>query len=244
MKETEPRGITPRFLVIYGSYQDISLGLYAGSNPSCTQTAHAVRASAQLIPLVDRLLSEQKCSLTDLDFIALDQGPGAFTSLRVVLTTMNGVAFAKQIPLIGCDGLQALADEMVQQVGTATTPPELVVALLNAYNNEVYYHMRRRQEDGSYVPVEQSGYADIEDVATKIMAQGATSIWCGGNGANVYREALVQRLGANAHIDQVLRSASLDTLARQAMQRWGEQPEPQYNLQPAYLKTQSFVKSA
>jgi tRNA threonylcarbamoyladenosine biosynthesis protein TsaB len=243
MKETEQTR-SPYFLVIYGSYQDISLGLYRGAVPHRTQTAHAVRASAQLLPLIDHLLSEQKCSLSDLDFIALDQGPGAFTSLRVVLTTMNGISFAKKVPLVGCDGLRALADQMEVQAIQATNKPELLVALLNAYNNEVYYHFSRLQKDGSYQEVKDPGYADIGAVIGMITKQEVSSVWCAGNGANVYREVLVQQLGASAHIDQVLRHADLDTLAQHALTQWHEQEEPCYNLQPNYLKVQSFVKAA
>ena len=160
----------------------------------------------------------------------------------MVLTTINGIAFAQKIPLVGCDGLVALADQMVIQVATAQHQPELIVALLNAYNNEAYYHMRRRQKDGSYEPVSQSGYAHIDDVITMVLKENAQSVWC-GNGANVYREVLLQRLGSNAHVDNVLRNASLDTFAHQALALWQNQPHPVYNLQPEYLKTQSFVKA-
>lgn len=238
MKETRPT-----YLVIYGSYQDISLGLYSGHQPRHAHTVHAVRASAQLLPLIDQLLSQQNCKLADLDFIALDQGPGAFTSLRVVVTTINGVSFAKNVPLVGCDGLEALAMQMVEQVATANKQPELICALLNAYNHEVYYHLRRLNEQGQYEQVDEAGYAHVDDVADKIKATGAASIWCAGNGASVHREALVKQLGDVAHVDQVLRHASLDVLADQALARWQAQEEPVYNLQPQYLKTQSFVKA-
>ena len=92
---------------------------------------------------------------------------------------------------------------MVIQVATAQHQPELIVALLNAYNNEAYYHMRRRQKDGSYEPVSQSGYAHIDDVITMVLKENAQSVWCDINGANVYREVLLQRLGSNAHVDNV-----------------------------------------
>lgn len=242
MKEVDQQ-TPPTFLVIYGSYQDLFLGLYSGTQRLHTQAAYTVRASAQLLPLIDRLLAEHSYSLEDLSFIALDQGPGAFTSLRVVLTTVNGIAFARRIPLVGCDGLQALSQQMITQVQTATTPPPLIAALLNAYNNEVFYQLHARQQDGEYALVGAPGYADIEEVARLIATQNASGIWCAGNGATLHRELLIQRLGDNAHIDQVLPHADLDTLAQQAYARWQKQESVSYNLQPRYLKTQSFVKA-
>lgn len=239
MKEAKPI-----YLVIHGSYQDISLGLYTRSKPYAAHTAHAVRASSQLLPLIDELLVAHNVSLNDLSFIALDQGPGAFTSLRVVVTTMNGIAFAKNIPLVGCDGLEALATQMQTQVLNANNKPELVCALLNAYNNEVYYHMRRFNTDGQYEQVGESGYAHIDDVCDMINAHKASSVWCAGNGSSLHREILVKRLGDGAHIDQVLHHASIETFAAQALTRWQSQDEPVYNLQPQYLKTQSFVKAS
>lgn len=242
MKEVDQNG-SPLFLVIYGSYQDLFLGLYQGTTPLHTHAAHAVRASAQLLPLVDQLLTEHNYTLKDLSFIALDQGPGAFTSLRVVLTTVNGIAFAQRVPLVGCDGLHALSQQMVTQVQSAKTPPALIVALLNAYNNEVFYQLHAQQKDGSYQEVGTASYGDIEEVARLIAEQQASNIWCAGNGAMLHRELLIQRLGDAVHVDSVLPHADLDTLAQQAYGRWQQQEENQYNLQPRYLKTQSFVKA-
>ena len=96
MKETSHQNNTPKFLVVYRILSRYLTRLVLSGEPASTHTAHAVRASAQLLPLIDQLLVQHECELSDLDFIALDQGPGAFTSLRVVLTTINGIAFAQK----------------------------------------------------------------------------------------------------------------------------------------------------
>ena len=98
------------------------------------------KASSLLVPYIKQILEKNSLKISDLDFICADQGPGAFTSLRVTIATINGISFASKIPLIGIDGLDALnqetlSDVMLKKQGV----PEILIVLLNAYNNEVYF---------------------------------------------------------------------------------------------------------
>ena len=57
------------------------------------------------------MLKQHALTFSGLAFIAAHQGPAPFTTLRVCLTTVNGFAFATQVPLIGVNGLKELVDE-------------------------------------------------------------------------------------------------------------------------------------
>ena len=90
--------------------------------------AHAEK----LLLLVDELFEKAGLSFADLDAVAVSQGPGSYTGLRIGVSTAKGIAYALEIPLIGINTLQAMAAS--QQVD----PGDYVVAVLDARRKEVY----------------------------------------------------------------------------------------------------------
>lgn len=62
-----------------------------------------------LLAAADHLLELQRLALSDLAAIAVATGPGAFTSLRVGLSTAKGLAYACNLPLIGVPTLDGAA---------------------------------------------------------------------------------------------------------------------------------------
>lgn len=62
-----------------------------------------------LLAAADHLLELQRLALSDLAAIAVAIGPGAFTSLRVGLSTAKGLAYACNLPLIGVPTLDGAA---------------------------------------------------------------------------------------------------------------------------------------
>lgn len=66
--------------------------------------------SAHLLQTIDKILKQAKIKLADLDYLACSVGPGSFTGIRIGLSTMQGLAMALKIPLIGVCSLDALAE--------------------------------------------------------------------------------------------------------------------------------------
>jgi tRNA threonylcarbamoyl adenosine modification protein YeaZ len=67
------------------------------------------RASAGLLPLVAEVLAASGLTAAGLGLIAVVDGPGSYTGLRVALATAKGLALAGGCPLVGVDALAALA---------------------------------------------------------------------------------------------------------------------------------------
>ena len=90
--------------------------------------AHAEK----LVLLVDEVFEKAGLNFTDLDAVAVSQGPGSYTGLRIGVSTAKGIAYAMEIPLIGINTLQAMA------ASQRVAPGDYVVAVLDARRKEVY----------------------------------------------------------------------------------------------------------
>ncbi len=68
--------------------------------------------AAVLMPMIDACLRDKNILYTDLAAIAISNGPGSYTSLRVGVSTAKGLCFSLDIPLIAVDSLKMLAEKI------------------------------------------------------------------------------------------------------------------------------------
>ncbi len=69
------------------------------------------------MPLVQQLLREVQVTMQDLDAIAVTQGPGSFTGLRIGMATAKGLAQGAKKRLIAVPTLDCLAYNLVYYPG-------------------------------------------------------------------------------------------------------------------------------
>lgn len=87
------------------------------------------QTAACLPEAVGVLLARHGVTLDQVSAFAVAVGPGSFTGLRIGVATMQGLAFARQRPLVGVSGLDALA----RGAGAGA-----VAAWVDAWRGEVY----------------------------------------------------------------------------------------------------------
>lgn len=80
---------------------------------------------------VNEVLQEVGIQLNDLKAVAVSQGPGSYTGLRIGVSAAKGFCFALDIPLIALDTMEVLARQVKLKEG-------LIVPLLDARRMEVY----------------------------------------------------------------------------------------------------------
>ncbi len=92
--------------------------------------------STHLTILIEQLLENTGHQLADLTAIAVSDGPGSYTGLRIGAAAAKGLCFALDIPLVAVSTLKALA----AQVAAGTAQPEsfLFCPMLDARRQEVY----------------------------------------------------------------------------------------------------------
>jgi tRNA threonylcarbamoyladenosine biosynthesis protein TsaB len=89
-----------------------------------------------LMPLIGRVMDKAGIAFTALDRIAVTNGPGSFTGLRVGLSAARGIALAADRPAVGVTTLSAFAAPIV---GLGLGRP--VISAIDARHDHVYYQV-------------------------------------------------------------------------------------------------------
>ncbi|OCG03212.1 tRNA (adenosine(37)-N6)-threonylcarbamoyltransferase complex dimerization subunit type 1 TsaB [Gilliamella sp. wkB112] len=87
----------------------------------------------QILPMIDKILRQSNCALSQVDAIAFGQGPGSFTGVRIGIGVAQGLALGVDKPMIGVSTLMTLAQGVYR-----TQQANSVVAAIDARMNEVY----------------------------------------------------------------------------------------------------------
>ena len=80
---------------------------------------------------IEEIISESTIAFQDLNAIAVSQGPGSYTGLRIGVSSAKGLCFALNIPLIAIDTLQSLAAQITISEGT-------IIPMIDARRMEVF----------------------------------------------------------------------------------------------------------
>ena len=86
-----------------------SVALYRNGDIQERFEPGARRQTERILPLVDELLAEAGVTLAAVDALAFGHGPGAFTGVRVATSVVQGLAFARDLPVAGVSTLAACA---------------------------------------------------------------------------------------------------------------------------------------
>jgi tRNA threonylcarbamoyladenosine biosynthesis protein TsaB len=161
--------------------------------------------SRHLMHMIDTVCDMSGLEIADMDGFAVTRGPGSFTGLRIGISTVKGLAWSLNKPAVGISSLDALAWQSVP----AAYP---VCTLLDARKQEVYYCLYRFQ-DGE---LKKNGSEQVVSLARAINDIREPCLFI-GNGANLYKEEILQKLGELAHFagwnQDVIRASSVAGLS-------------------------------
>ena len=121
-------------------------------------------ASQLLLPWVDSLLDNAKITLQDLDAIAVDIGPGAFTGVRLGVAAVQGLAISQNIPVIPVCSLDAIAAQLADTELFKKTHPKKFMVAIDARMEEVYSAAYETQDDGLLKRISEIRLSKPEDL--------------------------------------------------------------------------------
>ncbi|KAA3606211.1 MAG: tRNA (adenosine(37)-N6)-threonylcarbamoyltransferase complex dimerization subunit type 1 TsaB [Calditrichaeota bacterium] len=101
-----------------------------------------------LVIEVQNLLEKLKLKLSQFELIALTIGPGSFTGLRIGLSVAKGLAFAKDLKIIGVPTDLALAYGIFAQ--------EKISVALDAFQGQIYFSEFSKKAELEFLPERKS----------------------------------------------------------------------------------------
>lgn len=183
------------------------------------------RHTVELAPAISDLLSRCGRSMDDVTALGVALGPGSFTSLRVGLALVKGLALSKQVPIVGIPTLDILAH--------AQSPSELpLVVAIQAGRSRFALGWYKNSKDGWQA---QGGerIATLDEINAEVQNP---SIVCGEFSADER-----QQLNDNENIQLVAPFLSVRRpaiLAELAWARWdADSVADPASLSPIYLHT-------
>jgi len=198
----------------------------------------APRKHAELIlPMIDSLLNEAGCVLSQMDAIAFGRGPGAFTGVRIGTGVVQGLAFSIDRPVVPVSSLAAMAYGAMAAFNT-----DNVLTGIDARMGEIYWGVYQRAASGGVVLLGEESVCKPDEA----FVPPASGNWIGvGTAWKAYNELLTARyagLLGESHSDQFPRTrdiAALGVIAYEAGQAVSAE-----EAQPVYLRNNVAVKKA
>lgn len=191
--------------------------------------------SVLLLTMIDRLLRDASIDARELDCIAVAQGPGSFTGLRVGISTAQGLGFSLDKPLVGVSTLEILA---AQNIPCSAT----VCPMLDARRGQVYTCLFKQGPDGDALAVSEEGVVCPEQWAAGLQEP---VLLC-GSGAQLYRDAIERVCTAGHHFAPDMnarpRAAMLARIALKRLEAGLTQPPAQ--VLPGYVRRPDAERAA
>lgn len=188
-----------------------------------TEEQGSQRTHAQLLlPMINRLLAQAKCTVADLDGIVFGCGPGSFTGLRIACSIAKGLAYPHNIPLIPVSCLSTIASLAREQ-----TNHTAILAVIDARMQEMYW---------SYAASNQPCTEEqVSPVETIILPEKAEVVLA-GVGIELYWDAFPAALKAQicTRLTVYPNAAAMIRFACKA----GIKPVPAAQAQPVYVRNQ------
>lgn len=118
--------------------------------------------SETLMPLIKNLLESCNLSLTDIDLLVSDVGPGSFTGIRIGVATCKAFSDSLNIPCIGISSLEVLAYNIKND--------GIICSTIDCKNDNCYFTLYKLQ-DGIYNVLEEPCAKSIDEVLDLLKKQ-------------------------------------------------------------------------
>ena len=134
--------------------------------------------------MIEEIVSMLGIELKQIDAIAVANGPGSFTGLRIGSATAKGLGLALNKPIIPVPTTQGIAANVYGTIG-------ILCPLMDAKRNQVYTGLYRYNQEGFEI-VEDQMAVSIEEIIEKVNKIGEPVTYL-GDGADVFAKILAEK---------------------------------------------------
>ena len=121
-----------------------------------------MKHTTELLPTIERLISEVGFKPAELDHVYVSAGPGSFTGLRLAVTTAKTLAYASNCRIVAVPSIEAQVLNAEAAIADGISGIENVAVVLQAGRGMVFGGVYQKSDEaGSFVP----GYRVVSDAA-------------------------------------------------------------------------------
>jgi len=182
---------TSSFICSVSVFENLSL---ISSNSTEVEKSH----SKLLIQLIDQSLKDAKIKINEVDAFAVSMGPGSYTGLRIGVSTIKGLCYSLEKPLISINTLEILSKSALNHINNYND--FFICPMIDARRMEVFTKML----DNDFNEVEKDKALILDDKSFNDIG-GGKSIYFFGDGSNKFQKIVNNK---NFHfIDNIISSS-------------------------------------
>lgn len=142
------------------------------------------RQSSDMMPEIERLLSENSYRIEDIGLFCVGTGPGSFTGLRIGITAVRAMALALKRPIIGVPSIDAMAYAVAGK-------GQDVCIIIDAKQEKLYARFYKNNRFG----LKAVGKIELLS-AEKLVKKIKRPVLLAGDGITVYKDFILKEKAA------------------------------------------------
>lgn len=150
---------------------------------------HKKTHSEKLMPLIVELMKELSLKIQDIDIIAISEGPGSYTGLRIGGAIAKSLSYAANIKIANVPTLKSLAANIY-------STDKLIVPVMDARSERIYTGIYR-WENGRIVQVKEQFPCNIDELM-EILNGFSEPLIFNGDGSVNYKDKIENSLNKKA----------------------------------------------
>lgn len=145
----------------------------------------AINHSLRAMPAIEEVFKKAGMAPSDITAIAVSEGPGSYTGVRIGVTIAKTLAWTLNKPLVGASSLKALATNCLYFNG-------LLCPIVDARRNNVYAGVYKL-ENGKLVSVVEDGHFSLEELTEKLKSYNSPVLFIGKD-TKLHKNQLIEKL--------------------------------------------------
>jgi tRNA threonylcarbamoyladenosine biosynthesis protein TsaB len=219
-------------LIIETSSDACSVAIARKGELIASLQSEVTRSHASILTvLIEKLLNQNQITFAGLDAVAVSQGPGSYTGLRIGVSVAKGICYGAQKPLLAVNTLEAMMaglKMMIPDFNTRFSGNAVFCPMLDARRQEVYTAMFSKTagflKETTAEIIEENSFADIlADKQIVFFGSGAEKV-----------KAIIKNANAVFIDEFVLKAEYISLLAEDAFEK--KKFEDVAYFEPLYLK--------
>lgn len=202
----------------------------------CEYTVNTKKTHSQkLMLMIENMFKISDININEIDMIAVCEGPGSFTGLRIGMSTAKAISHVNNLPIVGVNSLELLA-------GNMNLSDKKICSILDAQKTQVYMG-QYKYNNGQLVELKNIDVVEIDDLIEELKATNEEWIVV-GEAVYKYEDKLkeVSNISIPAPSHNVSKASSLCVVAMDKYKN-NINVHDCYSINPVYIrKSQAEVQ--